>query len=96
MAPRYHDEFQIAIICALPLKADALFNEHYEELDYTYGKHIGGANSYIRGRIHNHDVVLAYMLGMGNWRYASIAHLVLLHAFLGANLITVVLASLEP
>lgn len=76
MPPRFRDDFQIAIICALPLEADAveaLFDEHYDEVGHTYGKHVGDANSYVTGRIHNHDVVLAYMPGMGNRRSASVA-----------------------
>ncbi|KAI7976875.1 hypothetical protein EIK77_010106 [Talaromyces pinophilus] len=76
MSPRSRDEFSIAIICALPLEADAveaLFDDHYDDLGHVYGKHIGDANSYITGRIHNHDVVLAYMPGMGNRRSASVA-----------------------
>lgn len=76
MSPRSRDEFQIAIICALPLEADAveaLFDDYYDDLGHVYGKHIGDANSYTTGRIHNHDVVLAYMPGMGNRRSSSVA-----------------------
>ncbi|KAI7970683.1 hypothetical protein EIK77_003083 [Talaromyces pinophilus] len=85
MPPRSRDEFQIAIICALPLEADAveaLFDEHYDKL---YGKHVGDANSYVTGRIHNHDVVLAYMPGMGNRRSAGVAR-GLLSSFTGVKL----------
>ncbi|QGA15967.1 hypothetical protein EYB26_003634 [Talaromyces marneffei] len=76
MPPRSRDEFQIAIICALPLEADAmiaLFDERYDELGPIYGKHVGDANIYITGRIKNHDVVLAYMPGMGNRTSAGVA-----------------------
>ncbi|EED22016.1 conserved hypothetical protein [Talaromyces stipitatus ATCC 10500] len=76
MPPRSREEFTVAIICALPLEADAveaLFDEHYDELGHIYGKHVGDANSYITGRINNHDVVLACMPGMGNRRSAGVA-----------------------
>jgi nucleoside phosphorylase len=76
MPPQSRDEFQVAIICALSLEADAveaLFDEHYDALGHTYGKQVGDANSYITGRIHNHSVVMAYMPGMGNRRSASVA-----------------------
>lgn len=76
MPPRSRDEFKIAIICALPLEADAmmaLFDERYDELGPIYGKHVGDANIYITGRIKNHDVVLAYTPGMGNRTSASVA-----------------------
>ncbi|KAF3390061.1 hypothetical protein DPV78_011783 [Talaromyces pinophilus] len=85
MPPRSRDDFQIAIICALPLEADAveaLFDEHYDKI---YGKHVGDSNSYITGRIHNHDVVLAYMPGMGNRRSAGVAR-GLLSSFTGVKL----------
>ncbi|KAI7977259.1 hypothetical protein EIK77_008170 [Talaromyces pinophilus] len=76
MSPQSRDEFQVAIICGLSLEADAveaLFDEHYDALGHTYGKQVGDANSYITGRIHNHNVVMAYMPGMGNRRSASVA-----------------------
>jgi nucleoside phosphorylase len=78
MPPQSRHEFKIAIICALPLEADAveaLFDEHYDEDEvcHKYGKHVGDANSYTTGRIHNHDVVLAFMPGMGNRRSAGVA-----------------------
>lgn len=76
MPPRSRDEFKIAIICALPLEADAveaLFDENYDELGHIYGKQVGDPNSYITGRVNNHYVVLAYMPGMGNRRSASVA-----------------------
>ncbi|GAM38323.1 hypothetical protein TCE0_033f08958 [Talaromyces pinophilus] len=85
MPPRSRDEFHIAIICALPHEADAveaLFDEHY---DKPYGKHVGDANSYVTGRIYNHDVVLAYMPGMGNRRSAGVAR-GLLSSFTGVKL----------
>ncbi|KAL4861672.1 nucleoside phosphorylase domain-containing protein [Aspergillus spectabilis] len=68
--------FAIAIICALPLEAEAveaLFDEHYDRLGKYYGKQQGDANAYINGRIGKHDVVLCYMAGMGKGNAASVA-----------------------
>ncbi|KAL4971905.1 putative kinesin light chain [Aspergillus desertorum] len=76
MRPRSRDDFAIAIICALPLEADAveaLFDEHYDRLGKYYGKQRGDANAYINGRIGKHDVVLCYMPGMGKGSAAGVA-----------------------
>lgn len=64
MRPRSRADFAIAIICALPLEADAveaLFDETYDRLGKIYGKKPGDANAYINGRIGGHDIVLCYM-----------------------------------
>ncbi|KAL2807731.1 purine and uridine phosphorylase [Aspergillus granulosus] len=76
MRPKNRNDFAIAIICALPLEADAveaLFDEHYDRLGKYYGKQWGDANAYINGRIGKHDVVLCYMPGMGKGSAASVA-----------------------
>ncbi|KAL4862810.1 hypothetical protein BDV12DRAFT_38799 [Aspergillus spectabilis] len=76
MRPPGRTDFAIAIVCALPLEADAveaLFDEHYDRLGKHYGKEPGDANSYINGRIGNHHVVLCYMPGMGTRSAASVA-----------------------
>jgi nucleoside phosphorylase len=76
MRPRSRADFAIAIICALPLEADAvevLFEETYDRLGKFYGKQPGDANAYINGRIGNHDVVLCYMPRMGKGSAASVA-----------------------
>jgi nucleoside phosphorylase len=76
MRPQSRDEFEIGIICALPLEVDAveaLFDEHYDELGQIYRKQAGDANTYTTGRISGHHVVLAYMPGMGNRSSASVA-----------------------
>ncbi|KAL4758885.1 purine and uridine phosphorylase [Aspergillus foveolatus] len=76
MRPRSRNDFTIAIICALPLEADAveaLFDEHYDRLGKRYGKRGGDANAYINGRIGKHDVVLCYMPGMGKGSAANVA-----------------------
>lgn len=67
-APKHRDEFEIAIICALTLEAeavDALFDKYWSEEIYRYGKAQGDPNSYTTGAIGHHNVVLAHMPGMG-------------------------------
>ncbi|KAL4918996.1 putative kinesin light chain [Aspergillus aurantiobrunneus] len=76
MRPQSRADFAVAIICALPLEADAveaLFDEHYDRLGRYYGKQQGDANAYINGRIGKHDVVLCYLPGMGTSSAASVA-----------------------
>ncbi|KAL3441720.1 putative kinesin light chain [Aspergillus insuetus] len=76
MRPRSRDNFAIAIICALPLEAEAveaLFDDTYDRLGRHYGKQRGDANAYINGRIGKHDVVLCYMPGMGKGSAAGVA-----------------------
>ncbi|KAL4789005.1 purine and uridine phosphorylase [Aspergillus venezuelensis] len=76
MRPKSRNDFAIAIICALPVEADAvetLFDEHYDRLGKYYQKQPSDANAYINGRIGKHDVVLCYMPGMGKRSAASVA-----------------------
>ncbi|KAL4998871.1 hypothetical protein BDV10DRAFT_184773 [Aspergillus recurvatus] len=76
MRPKSRDDFTIAIICALPLEADAveaLFDEHYDRLGKYYGKQQGDANAYVNGRIGSHNVVLCYMPGMGKGSAATVS-----------------------
>jgi nucleoside phosphorylase len=76
MRPRSRDDFAIAIICALPLEAEAVeaqFDESYDRLGKYYGKQRGDANVYINGRIGKHDVVLCYVPGMGKGSAAGVA-----------------------
>jgi nucleoside phosphorylase len=76
MRPRTRDDFAIAIICALPLEAEAveaLFDETYDRLGKYYMKERGDANAYINGRIGKHDVVLCYMPGLGKRSAASVS-----------------------
>jgi hypothetical protein len=62
MRPRSRNQFEIAIICALPLDFDAveaLFDETYDISGVVaYGKHHGDANWYRTGRIGRHNVGL--------------------------------------
>ncbi|KAJ0419197.1 hypothetical protein BJY00DRAFT_314265 [Aspergillus carlsbadensis] len=76
MRPFSRDEFTIAVICALPLEAEAvedLFNEAYDRLGEYYRKEPGDDNAYVNGRIGNHNVVVCYMPGMGKRSAASVA-----------------------
>ncbi|KAE8413588.1 purine and uridine phosphorylase [Aspergillus pseudocaelatus] len=76
MRPKSRSGFAVAIICALPIEADAveaLFDETYDRLGKFYGKQPGDANAYINGRIGEHDIVLCYLPGMGIGSAASVA-----------------------
>ncbi|KAL8364620.1 hypothetical protein RB595_003759 [Gaeumannomyces hyphopodioides] len=70
--PSARGEFQIAIVCALPLEADAvdlLFDELYAS--HRYGRAIGDYNSYSTGRIAGHAVVRLLLPGIGPQNAAS-------------------------
>lgn len=67
-APRSRDGFKIAIICALPLEAEAVqsvFDVCWEDEGYQYGKMRGDPNAYSTGTISGHPVVLVHMPNMG-------------------------------
>ncbi|KAL7950105.1 hypothetical protein V8C42DRAFT_309501 [Trichoderma barbatum] len=73
--PSSRGGFQIALICALRVEFDAveaLFDNYYEQ-DFSYGKATGDPNAYTTGKICGHDVVLAFMPGMGKVNSASVA-----------------------
>lgn len=68
MRPADRNGFEIAIICALTLEADAveaLFDETCDKFGRVYRKQSGDNNTYITGRIGQHNVVLCYLPGMG-------------------------------
>ncbi|THY42348.1 purine and uridine phosphorylase [Aureobasidium pullulans] len=76
MPPTTRVEFEVAIICALPLEASAvvdLFDEHYDDEHDIYGKQEGDSNAYSTGRIGQHDIVLAHIPGMGKSSAANVA-----------------------
>lgn len=76
MRPTSRDDFTVAIICALPLEADAaeaLFDETYDRLAQFYGKQTRDMNTYINGRIGGHNIVLCYMPGIGKGNAAGVA-----------------------
>ncbi|KAL3432938.1 hypothetical protein BDV09DRAFT_172988 [Aspergillus tetrazonus] len=76
MRPRNRDDFTVAIICALTMEADAVeavFDVTYDRLGRDYGKEPGDANTYVNGRIGNHNVVLCYLPRKGKGSAASVA-----------------------
>ncbi|KAM0254840.1 hypothetical protein ACHAQJ_006381 [Trichoderma viride] len=66
--PSRRNDFEIAIICALPLEYDAialLVDEFWDKDGDTFGRAAGDFNTYRTGRIGRHDVVLALLSHMG-------------------------------
>ncbi|KAK6501284.1 hypothetical protein TWF481_009125 [Arthrobotrys musiformis] len=60
------DDFYVAIICSLPIEADAilcLFDKQYD--DRTTRKQPGDTNTYTAGRIGRHNVVICHLPGIG-------------------------------
>lgn len=73
--PADRTAFEIAIICALRHESDAVeavFDEFWEDDGHTYEKAPGDPNSYTVGRISRHNVVLAYLPGIGKASSASV------------------------
>ncbi|KAM5386949.1 hypothetical protein ACJZ2D_000242 [Fusarium nematophilum] len=78
LRPKTRDDFDIAIICALPLEADtvvSLFDHDWEEDEdpNPYGKADGDPAAYSFGAIGRHNVVVAHLPGMGKVSSATIA-----------------------
>ena len=72
--PRDRTDFEIAIICALPLEASAvsaLFDKQWD--DRSYGKAPADSNTYSTGVIGHHNVVLVHMPNMGKAAAATAA-----------------------
>jgi nucleoside phosphorylase len=65
--------FEIAIICATRLEADAVEAMFDKVWDRTYGRAPGDTNAYTTGVIGHHNTVLAYMPGTGKSAAASVA-----------------------
>jgi nucleoside phosphorylase len=66
--PARREEFEIAIICALPLEYNAvclLFDEFWDKDGDHYGRASGDVNSYTTGRIGKFNVVLTLLSRMG-------------------------------
>jgi nucleoside phosphorylase len=66
--PANRTHFHVAIICALPREADAvtlLFDQFWDGERDIYGRADGDMNTYITGRIGDHNIVLALLPGMG-------------------------------
>jgi nucleoside phosphorylase len=74
--PAARADFEIAVICALPIEADAvdaLFDHHWDDDGPPYDKAAGDPNAYSTGAIGRHNVVLAHMPGMGKASAAAVA-----------------------
>ncbi|KAN0076427.1 ankyrin repeat-containing domain protein [Elaphomyces granulatus] len=72
--PRDRNNFEIAIICALPLEASAvsaLFDKRWD--DQRYGRAPTDSNAYSTGVIGHHNVVLVHMPNMGKVAAATAA-----------------------
>ena len=72
--PRDRRDFEIAIICALPLEASvigACFDKRWD--DQAYGKAPSDLNAYSTGVIGHHNVVLVHMPNMGKVAAATAA-----------------------
>ncbi|KAI0537061.1 purine and uridine phosphorylase [Xylaria digitata] len=74
--PATRHEFEIAILCALPLEADAvaaLFDQHWDHNGPPYDKAPGDPNAYTTGVMGRHNVVLVHMPGRGKVHAAAVA-----------------------
>ncbi|KAJ0425354.1 hypothetical protein BJY00DRAFT_179523 [Aspergillus carlsbadensis] len=74
--PSTRDEFEVAIVCALPLEFNAisaLVDEFWDEDGDYYGKTDGDSNMYTAGRIGKSNVVLVLLSGMGKINAAAAA-----------------------
>lgn len=74
--PSCRDDFEIAIICALPLEYEAvstMFDGHWNDDGDLYGKVYGDPNTYATGWIGRHNVVLTLLLDIGKVAAASAA-----------------------
>lgn len=66
--PANRTNFHVAIMCALPREVDAvtlLFDQFWDERGDLYGRADGDMNTYITGRIGDHNIVLALLPSMG-------------------------------
>lgn len=74
--PSHRRDFQIAIICALPLEYDAatlIVDEFWDQDGKQYGRTSGDTNIYRNGRIGMHNVVLMLLPNMGKAAVAGSA-----------------------
>ncbi|KAH7132719.1 nucleoside phosphorylase domain-containing protein [Dactylonectria macrodidyma] len=74
--PSRRDDFEVAIICALPLESTAvsyIFDEFWDENGDQYGRAAGDPNSYTTGRVGKYNVVLALLPDMGKANAAGAA-----------------------
>ena len=72
--PKSYHDYSIAVICALQIESDAveaMFDEDWEE-DLKYPKIKNDNNTYSMGRIGEHNVVVAFMPGIGKANSAMV------------------------
>lgn len=72
--PRHRGDFRIALLCALPLEADAVkavFDKRWDDDGDAFGKAPRDQNAYSTGKIGRHNVVLAHMPAIGKEAAAS-------------------------
>ena len=73
--PASRDDYTIAVICALPIESDAviaLFDEDWED-GPKYSKADNDPSAFTTGRIGEHNVVLAFMPGIGKIHSAALS-----------------------
>ena len=90
--PKDRRDFQIAIVCALPLEASAVihqFDNFWGDTGGMFGQAPGDPNAYTQGVIGLHNVVLAYPPSMGKGSAAGVAASIG-SSFLGIELTLVV------
>ncbi len=76
LRPSRREDFEVAIICALPLEYDAvslLFDEFWDRNGDLYGKAAGDCNIYATGRMGHHNAVLLLLPDMGKANAAGAA-----------------------
>ncbi|KAK2736498.1 nb-arc and tpr domain protein [Colletotrichum kahawae] len=75
--PQHRDDFEIAVVCALPLESDAvalIFDEFWGGGGgQGLGRAPGDQNTYTNGRIDDHNVVLVHLPNMGKVSTAAAA-----------------------
>ncbi|KAI6760479.1 hypothetical protein HG530_009339 [Fusarium avenaceum] len=90
--PAGRKDFYIAIVCALPREADAitlLFDHFWDKHGDSYGRAEEDTNSYITGRIGEHNIVLALLPKVGN-NTSAIATARLRSSYTGLKLVILV------
>ncbi|KAH9439712.1 hypothetical protein MCOR02_003252 [Pyricularia oryzae] len=73
--PQSREDFEVAVICALPIEYDAIclaFDKFWDEEGDVYRKARNDSNRYTTGRIGRVDVVLAQSAGMGKVAMANL------------------------
>jgi nucleoside phosphorylase len=74
--PSCRGEFEIALICALPIEYNAvslLLDDFWDEDGDQFGRAAGDPNTYTTGRIGNHNVVLVLLPHIGKVNAAGAA-----------------------